>query len=157
LPQQFFQLRLKLRVERPAINLGPRPRGQVLRLGESQDRHYLVVGLLASRIENSRYGPLRLIHRGSFVPMIRHRVAIVEQDEMVRHPAAKQPRPSRTNHRSSQHEHHQSDRRGAHEQQQQLLQHDPFLIPLLALQQKLHRRPLDAPMPPQVDQVDQQR
>ena len=49
------------------------------------------------------------------------------------------------------------DRRRAQQQQQQLLEDDPLRVPLLAFEQKLHRRPLDAPMPPQVDQMDHQR
>ena len=41
--------------------------------------------------------------------------------------------------------------------QQKLLEQDRLLVPLLAYEQKLHGRPLDAAVPHQVDQVDQHR
>ena len=43
------------------------------------------------------------------------------------------------------------------QQQQKLLEHHPSAIALLALQQELHRRPTNPPMPQQIDQVDQYR
>ena len=58
--------------------------------------------------------------------MVGHRVAVVEQDEMVRHARAEQARPTRANHRPGEHEHGQRDRRGAQQQQQQLLEDDPL-------------------------------
>ena len=61
---------------------------------------------------------------------------------------------------SAQHEmgeHQDEDRDHGHSrgEQQQLLEQDPAAIPLLAFLEKLHRRPANALLPPQIDQVDQ--
>lgn len=86
-----------------------------------------------------------------------HRHAVVQQDVVVRRPAAEDVEPLVAGDPLGQHRHDQSDHGHPQEQQQQLTHPDPFAMLAIALQKEVHRRPLHAPMPQDVDQMDQHR
>ena len=76
---------------------------------------------------------------------------------MMRLGCTKHLSPLIAQHRLSDHHHHGSDCRHPQQQQQQLFEDDPLLVPLLALQQKVHGSPFHATMPQHIDQMDQYR
>ena len=98
-----------------------------------------------------------LVEAAGVGPAVRHREAVVQQHDVMRLGAAEHRAPAIAHQRLGHHQHH--GRHGQHpqQQQQQLLEQDRLLMPLLADQQKLHGRPLDAAVPHQIDQVDQDR
>ncbi len=86
-----------------------------------------------------------------------HRVAVVEEDDMRRLRPAEQTPERRGKPRLREHRDHARDRRDPHRQEQELLEHDPRAVFLLARQEELHRGPADVPVLQQVDQVDDHR
>ena len=76
---------------------------------------------------------------------------------MVRGLAAEQRQPFLLGDPLREHRDRQRDDGHAQQQQQPLLQPDPLAMFAIAPHQKLHRRPLDAAPPHEVDQMDQHR
>ena len=113
------------------------------------------IGLLGRLIDDRLHGPLAFGERGCVVPAVAHRVAVVEQHEVVRRAAAEQAEPFVAQHEVGQHQHQHRDDGHPRGQQQQLLEQNPAAIAFLAFEQKLHGGPADALLPAQIDQVDQ--
>ena len=123
--------------------------------GEPQQRDELRIGLLGRLVDDGLDGPLALVERRRFVPAIAHRVAVVEQHEMVRRAAAEQAEPFVAQHEVGEHQHEHGDDGHSRREQQQLLEQNPAPVAALAFQQELHRGPADALLPAQIDQMDQ--
>ena len=100
---------------------------------------------------------LGLVEGRHTAQILGHRVAVVQEHDMMRRLRGKEVAPAVGQERLRQGQHHQGDGRHPQQQQQQLLENDPGLVLLLARQEELHRRPLDVLVAEHVDQVDQHR
>ena len=98
---------------------------------------------------------LGLVEGRRLAAAVGHRVAVVQEHDVVRGPAAEEAAAALRQQRLRQRQHDQRDRRHPQQQQQQLLEDDPRPVFLLAGQQELHRRPMHGLVPEHVDQVDQ--
>ena len=103
------------------------------------------------------HGPLAFVESGRLVPAITHRVAVIEQHEVMRGAATEEAQPFVAENEMRQHQHEHGDNAHSREEQQQLLEEDPASVTALAFEQELHRGPFDALLPAQVDQMDQDR
>jgi hypothetical protein len=111
--------------------------------------------LLGCLVDDGLHRAFALAERGRFVPAVAHRVAVVQQNEVMRRAAAQQAEPFVAKHEVREHQHEHGNHGHPCQQEQQLLQKNPAPIAALAFHEELHRRPANTLLPAQVDQMDQ--
>ena len=126
------------------------------RPGKADERE-LLLGILSHRLRRDiAEGSLCLVERTSAARLLGHRVAVVEQYEVVCRRRSKQRQPLLLRNPLGGHRNDQRDGRHPHQQQEELLQPNPPAMLFIAAKQKFHRGPLHPVTAHQVDQVDQQ-
>ena len=95
--------------------------------------------------------------RGRVAEPIAHRTAVVQQHHVMRACSAKHRQLARIENQPREQQHESQHQQDSQQQQDQLLDQDTAAVPLLAGQQKFHRREPDLPKPQPIDQMDDDR
>ena len=133
------------------LRAAPKPAGA----GETQHGERLALRLAGGLVADPLDDLFGLVHRAGVAPAIGHRETIVQQHDVVRLAAAEKVAQLALQMRLGHRQHQRGHGRHPQKQQQELFQDHPGAVLLLACQEELHGRPVDAPVPQQVDQVDQ--
>ena len=132
----------KIGIDRLLLEIGPGAAIAAAAARQPQERECLRLAGADHRLAQPLDRLLGLIEGRQRAQILRHRVAVVQEHDMMRRLRAEEAAPAVGQERLGQGQHHQGDRRHPQQEQEQLLENDPGPVFLLAHQEEFHGRPL---------------